>query len=178
MFQKPNYSKEEIEVFQTKDKRISWLSIFSSLCNHNQGGGDLKAMVESAFSINNELYAKYPFPEAKSNNPPPTAYKPATAPLNASGSGSDTKLCPVCGAFMIRQTNKRNPAGPDWKCSVKTCKWQWQNGEYVKSNYITSAWDVKEKDVARANFEDDAADQAHHQNEHFDNSLPPEYGGN
>lgn len=53
------------------------------------------------------------------------------------------KLCPVCEQPMIQQTNKKNPKAPDWKCSDRNCKFQFdkQKGTWVVSEYITGAWD-------------------------------------
>ena len=55
------YTPKEIGAFQQKDKRISWLSIFSSL-NNNKNNKDID-ITEQAFLINDELYKKYPFEE-------------------------------------------------------------------------------------------------------------------
>ena len=64
-----NYSSKDIETFNRKDQRISWLSIFSSLCtffkadDSNPGILDEGGIKEIADKLNDELYAKYPFVE-------------------------------------------------------------------------------------------------------------------
>jgi hypothetical protein len=60
-----SYTTEEINEFQQKDKRISWLSIFSSLCASHNGGNTLssvgiKAMADIAYELNEQLVKTYP----------------------------------------------------------------------------------------------------------------------
>lgn len=48
---------------QQKDKRISWLSVFSSLCaNKRVEGDDVFELANQAFDIVDKLYKKYPLP--------------------------------------------------------------------------------------------------------------------
>ena len=72
-----------------------------------------------------------------------------------------SKICPVpdCGHPMIRQTNKKNPKSPDWKCSNKNCKFQkMMGGGWKKSEFITGVWDDKDTTPERVedNFQDEA----------------------
>ena len=51
----------ENNIWNQKDKRISWLSIFSSLTQTS--GVDVDKAVDKAFDINRKLYQAYPFPQ-------------------------------------------------------------------------------------------------------------------
>lgn len=158
------------EIFNQKDKRISYLSILHSLAILHQGQNlEDSKLSEFATKLTDALFIKYPVPgeEAK--------------PINGSNSMSGewdaknikVKLCPVpgCGKPMIRQFNKKNPKSPDWKCSDKKCKFKRAyDGGWRKSDFITGEWDEKPEDKARANHQDDIDDQAH-------NQPPAEYGG-
>jgi hypothetical protein len=91
------------------------------------------------------------------------------------GMGDEVKICPVpdCGHQMIRQTNKKNPKAPDWKCSDRNCKFsKAYDGGWKKSEFITGAWD--EKDTTEARQADNDYEANHQQNEHPD-SIPDEY---
>lgn len=57
----------------------------------------------------------------------------------------ENELCPVCLREMIRQENKTNPKAPDWKCSDRNCKFQWdkQTKQYIPSQFVTGVWDNK-----------------------------------
>lgn len=65
------YSDKEINEFRRKDMRISWLSIFSSLCGMFQGQSItdekyselVKTIASKANEVNKGLYEKYPFEE-------------------------------------------------------------------------------------------------------------------
>lgn len=58
------YSPQQIRGFQGKDKRISFLSIFSSLCNLHKGTETKPDFIQyEAFKITQEVFKKYPFPE-------------------------------------------------------------------------------------------------------------------
>ena len=62
-----NYTQLEIDNFNQKDKRISFLSIFSSVCEgYNAGDKDLETLgtlKDLAIELTEELYAKYPIIE-------------------------------------------------------------------------------------------------------------------
>lgn len=59
----------------------------------------------------------------------------------------NTPLCPVCGKEMVANIagKAKNPKAPDWKCSNRNCKFQWneQAKNWVVSEYITGIWDEK-----------------------------------
>ena len=59
----PIPSKKGLEYIQGKDKRISWLSVFSSLCNLKQGSNsDTKEVELEAYAIVDRIYKDYPLP--------------------------------------------------------------------------------------------------------------------
>jgi len=70
-----NYTKNEIANFNQKDKRISFLSIFSSLTGMWEGEKTTKEsynemtliIMDKAFEITEELYEKYPIIEEVNN---------------------------------------------------------------------------------------------------------------
>lgn len=47
--------------YENKDRRIAWLSTFSSLCA-NSGKKDYFKLAEDAFKLVEKLYQKFPFP--------------------------------------------------------------------------------------------------------------------
>lgn len=57
----------------------------------------------------------------------------------------ETPLCPVCAQPMNANTEgkAKNPKAPDWKCSDRNCKFQFnkQSKNWVVSEYITAIWD-------------------------------------
>ena len=62
VYKKPmSYSAKEIEAFNMKDKRIAFLSIFSSLCELKDKF-DNDILQENAFEITEALFSHYPFP--------------------------------------------------------------------------------------------------------------------
>lgn len=84
------YSARDIEQFNKRDKRISWLSIFSSLCtlysdnkNVAEWSGDL---AKKAYELNDELNTKYPMDE-----PEPFTSGPKYHPV-------ENKVCAECGS--------------------------------------------------------------------------------
>lgn len=75
-----NYTQLEIDNFNQKDKRISFQSIFSSLCGMFEGKNITKEnlnelvniLTEKAFEVNTKLHEEYPIiEEAKPNNEVP-----------------------------------------------------------------------------------------------------------
>lgn len=60
-----NYNSQGLEALRSKDRRISFLSIFSTLFLNakSRDEEDIKGAVETAFGINDRLYKEYPFPE-------------------------------------------------------------------------------------------------------------------
>ena len=161
------------QIWEQKDKRISFLSILHSLAILHQGQNmDDAKLADFATKLNDTLYQKYPFPTDMAKTTPFTP-KATTAPLNASG--NDIKACPKCGKPMNRQFNKKTEKSPDWKCSDNKCKFNFQNGQWVASQYITSAWNDNPKDVARANYQDSVDDESHKQ--HYQNEHPDQQYG-
>ena len=55
-------SKKGLEYTQNKDRRIAWLSVFSSLCRLNQGKKESQEIEEEAYGVVEEIYIRYPFP--------------------------------------------------------------------------------------------------------------------
>lgn len=140
----------------SKDKRISFLSILSSITQHEQ---DISKAEDLTYAINKRLYEAYPLEETQT-------YQLKSFSDLPTGKG---KLCPVCQSPMIRQTQKRNAKAPDWKCSDKNCKFQKAyDGGWRKSEFITGVWDEPNTDGAKA--EDAMQDEANH------SAPPPEYG--
>jgi hypothetical protein len=146
-------------------KRISFQSIFSSLCTLYQRTtpddsliADLEA---TAHDINKRLHEKYPFVESEL----PSQKVMNQQAKTTDGSGK-VKICPVpgCGKPMVRQFNKKNAKAPDWKCSNKNCKFKKLiGGGWAKSDFITGVWDEKEEDINCAKNEDDITDEANKQ---------------
>lgn len=133
------YTAKEINEFQKKDRRISWLSIFSSLCNlFQKANGEVGLtpieIEKIAYQINDELNIKYPMDEPEPFPSKGLWRDPATS-----------KTCPVCGKPMNPQLEKRNPNSPDWKCSDKNCKFQFdkESKKWVPSQFITGLWNEK-----------------------------------
>jgi hypothetical protein len=59
-----NYTPLEVANFNQKDKRISFLSIFSSACLLHQGGKfDINELEDMAINATEKLYEKYPIIE-------------------------------------------------------------------------------------------------------------------
>jgi len=166
-----NYSKKGLEYIQNKDKRISFLSILSSLMSNGSFQEDVNSCVEKAFEINEKIYVKYPFPM----DTPSFAQKPVRSPNNASDSVLGSKPCPVCQSPMIRNDagKMKNPKAPDWKCSKRGCRFKLEDGQWVRSDYITGVWDEKEEDTQRANHEDSVLADA--QQNYAEELPPPEY---
>ncbi len=73
------YTQEEKQTFRVKDKRISWLSIFSSLCQKNPQR-DVKEIENEAYRLNEELYKKYPYPIMDVSEPKKPIQKSAKRP--------------------------------------------------------------------------------------------------
>ena len=123
-------------------KWISFQRALSSMCNLHQGEKvDHMEIAKMAHDVNEYLYACYPLDEAT----PKKEFHQTLQTKQVEG----VKICevPNCGHPMIRQYNKKNPKSPDWKCSDKNCKFTKQRyGGWVKSEYITGAWDESEED--------------------------------
>ena len=101
------YSNEDIQGFHEKDKRISWLSIFSSLCS--QTGNEPKQLAEVAYVLNDALYQKYPFPTDN-------------VPVARTTTSIGGMKCPKCGADMKMREKEGSKF---WGCPnyrTKGCK--------------------------------------------------------
>jgi len=114
----------------------------------------------------------------------PAVFKKSQAEKSKDGvyNHSESMPCPKCNSPMIRQTEKKNPKSPDWKCSDKNCKWTKNNrtGEWEKSMYITSKWDTDDMSLEAKLRQ--AHREADMQKEHNieipvvqDDEIPPEY---
>lgn len=107
------YSKEEIKNFNNKDKRIAFLSIFSSLCTKVQGK-ELETIdvYEASITITDKLYTKYPIYTAED----------ALPNLQERKTEDMAGLCPTCNSLMLVKSGVKN--GKQWKgkfCSKKGC---------------------------------------------------------
>ena len=56
-----NMLNKGLEYTQNKDRRISWLSVFSSLCQKEREASP-EDLQELGFKLVDELYKKYPLP--------------------------------------------------------------------------------------------------------------------
>ena len=146
-----NYTNEDIQSFHQKDRRISWLSIFSSLTKMFQGQSInqekynelIKMIVETSYILNKRLYSEYDFPKELTQ-------KPMQQPKRTDGG-----ICPECGAEMVIKTGKKKD-GSTWRgqqCPDKNCK---HHREYL---FLPNL-----KEIGRANNEDNMQDEAN-QNE-------------
>ncbi len=150
------------EVFNQKDKRISFLSILHSCAILHQGEKlDAPDMENIAYAMTNKLFKTYPAPGEETKGGP-EAYQPKTMNNLPTGKG---KICPVpdCGHQMVRQFNKKNPKAPDWKCSDKNCKFsKAYDGGWKRSEFITGAWD--EKDTTKERQADASYEESQQEN--------------
>jgi len=161
-------------MWEAKDKRISFQSLFSSLCELYKGttpdGVLVNDLEKMAYELNANLHKKYAYTEK-----PMTKNITVGKVVNQTG-GVEIHPCPVCGKPMNRQYNKKNPKSPDWKCSDSNCKFtKAYGGGWRKGDYITGDWDPKPEDLALANHQDAIDDEAHKNNEHTDEDIPAEY---
>lgn len=164
------------KMWEMKDKRISFLSIFSSLMesfNETMTGEYIDERINTikdrAFEINDELYKKYSIPEQGGSSYKNSTQKRTTSSNNSSDNVKKERLCPVCQSPMIRQTEKKNELAPDWKCSNRNCKFTFKGGKWVASKYITGVWDINEDKLRN---EDNILDEATH---YGHDNPPPEY---
>lgn len=153
------YSQQQIKAFQDKEKRISLQGFHRGICTI-QGMTEENAWI-LANKRNEEMYQKYPF----TSNTSTFSNKPVRSPINASGND----LCPDCGAELKYKEGIKN--GKKWRgqfCQNKDCK-----------KVVWLPRKEPQENIDRANFQDDQEDVRFKtkENEHFDNSLPPEYGG-
>jgi len=124
----------------SKDNQISWQGIFKGIMQQEKDA--LKAE-DLTYAIWGRLQERFPLEEKQT-----LVVRDNTTGKTATG----TKICPVpdCGSPMIRQTNKKNPKAPDWKCSNKNCKFQkMMGGGWKKSEFITGIWDESPADKSR-----------------------------
>ena len=155
------------QIWEQKDKRISFQGLHGHLCQ--LGGMTENEIWELTKKRNEELYQLYPFP-SETTTSAPKSFVGANRAIK-----SDIKACPKCGKPMNKQFNKKTEKSPDWKCSDNKCKFNFQNGQWVASQYITSAWNDNPKDVARANYQDSVDDESHKQ--HYQNEHPDQQYG-
>ena len=121
-----------------KDSRIIFQSVFSSLTNYYaqlHSVKEVNEIVKEALIIAEELKEKYPMQEIIDE---PFPDKPVMR-------DAAVKPCPVCGKFMIPQTEKANEKAPDWKCSDKNCKFSWDKSTHtwIPGQFITGIWNKK-----------------------------------
>ena len=104
-----------------KDKRISFLSIYSSLATLYHGStAGYEIMSNEAFQINEKLYQKYPIIE-ETNNTPSFAQKLNGGANNSVRIDSNAPICERCNipmtfvkAGVSKKTNKAYTAF--WSC--------------------------------------------------------------
>jgi ssDNA-binding Zn-finger/Zn-ribbon topoisomerase 1 len=99
-----NYYQKE----PNESKRISWLSIFSSLMENSTDAINNR---NEAYRINDELYEKYPFP------------KESELPSQKIMNQQAKEVCPKCGSEMKEKSGVKN--GRKWAgafCQNKECK--------------------------------------------------------
>lgn len=142
-----NYSNEDIENFKAKDKRISFLSLFSSISKNEP---DIIEATEKAIQVNERLYKEYPLISTTMQ----PSYKPTGYNFKPTREGDN---CP-CGAPRVEKSGVKN--GKEWRgmfCKFRKCAPIWLPRVITKEQ----ADDVT--------FQDDIDDQAHHQ------EIPEEY---
>jgi len=146
---------------EAKSKRISFQSIFSSLCNlyqHTTPADDLVADLEKmANDINKRLHTNYPQTTNTTAQAPKAQCKPK---FEATG---DYK-CDFCGANLVKTKAGNAFRCPNWKKDGSGCK-----GTYVDPQKIK-----------QANYQDSIDEESHQQhydNHHTDTDIPPEFGG-
>jgi len=134
---------------ESTSKRISFQSIFSSLCNLYQGGKqDFSQLEDMAYAINERLHIKYPCePEQKTlleDKPKPSK-------------------CPKCGRFSVYHnkgiSKKSGAPYENYKCSNKVCGYiNWisldYDGNKERARAIKSMRQDEDLDViAQENYE-------------------------
>jgi hypothetical protein len=159
---------------ESTSKRISFQSIFSSLCNLYQGGKyDFSQLEDLSHEVNKRLHEMYPAEVKPIVEYSPTIaqemFRKETKPVRG-------KFCPVCQSPMIRQTEKKNPKAPDWKCSNKACKFQKAyDGGWRKSEFITGVWDEPDTKQAEIKNMGQQSQLDVIQQDEYNQQIPPEY---
>jgi len=150
------YNEEDIKGFRAKDQRISWLSIFSSICKLEGATTiNLDNIITATNKANNALYKEYPFVEIK---PLQNNYQPRT--FTKPEQSQDLK-CDYCKANLVKTKDGSAFRCPNWKKDGTGCK-----GTYVRPG-------ERERAMAQDSIEDEAR---HNYNEHPNDDIPPEFG--
>lgn len=129
-------------------KRISFQSIFSSLCNLHQGGNfDFSQLEDMAYNINERLHTKYPCEETPVQNQPATGDKQKPA------------KCPKCGKFSIYHnkgiSKKSGAPYENYKCSNKVCDYiQWVTLNYDQHRAQARTKSMSEDSSFEANLQE------------------------
>jgi putative hemolysin len=86
----------ESKMWEAKDKRISFQSLFSTLCGTKGGMAleEIERIKKIAFDLNEELHAKYPTPAETTFQP----QKPRQKAVNASN--GEVMQCSNCGSTL------------------------------------------------------------------------------
>jgi hypothetical protein len=122
---------------ESTSKRISFQSIFSSLCNLHQGGKfDFSQLEDMAHAVNKRLHEMYP-----TESEP----VPVQRPIVSIGEKQKPLRCPQCGKMSVYHnkgiSKKSGAPYENHKCSNKDCG-------YIK--WATKTYDQhKEEDRAR-----------------------------
>jgi len=112
--------ENENKMWESRDKRISFQSIFSSLCGSYQGKDAIvfSQLEDLAYAINGRLHEKYPAPTESTS----FAQKLATTPNKAINS-DNSEPCSKCGSPMKEKSGVKN--GRQWSgsfCTNPNCK--------------------------------------------------------
>lgn len=131
-----------------KDKRISFLSLYSTLAPLTENAET------KAFELNERLYEKYPISMQGGGNHQVSYNNRTTPPKNAPQSDKPT-TCPQCGNQSLYHnigiSKKNNKPFENYKCN------KCQHIEWV------------DRKLEEHMAEDNMQDEAKHQNEHMDN---------
>jgi hypothetical protein len=143
----------ENQMWEAKDKRISFQSLFSSLCELYKGTtpdeslvGDLEKM---AYQLNTNLHKKYTYAE--------TSMKPS---YKASAYNSKpTNEGETCACGKPREYREGIKNGRKWRAMM------------CKDKKCTPIWLPNQKDIARANHEDAILEEAQQQFDEYGNPV-------
>ena len=126
-----------IKAFQQKDKRISFLSLFSTLTDYYKGTDkELADIVDLTEKLNSRLYIDYPFPEE-------TEVQKATEK-------QIPMVCPQCKKKSLYHNKgispKSNAPYENYKCSK--CKYiQWVSSTYDQKKAQESKLDEMKQEL-------------------------------
>lgn len=147
------YNKSEIDGFRQKDKRISWLSIFSTIVNEKDTTGDIMEKAQLANELNSILYKEYPFP--KEDIVDKSGWKVEQ---------ENTEECPECGSPMKYKEGAKD--GKVWRGYFCT-----KGGKFGKCK-AKPIW-LPSNPPSKMKAESSILEEM----QSIQNDLPPEFGG-